>query len=319
MGVHGVLDVGSELMSNRPLVIKFGGELLEDRDRLATIVAAVRAIVEVHTPDVGVTRDRYGASVSEVGVGPHAGLVIVHGGGKEIDAALRVAGIEKRQVDGLRITDSATLDVVVSVLAGAINTRLVAALNAAGVAAVGLTGADANCGLSETAPPHRAVDGAIVDLDRVGVPVAASDTRLLTTLMRDGFVPVVACIGVGGSGELFNVNADTLAGHLAARLKAQRLVITGTTPGVLDADGLTLPLVDGAGIARLVTDGTATAGMIAKLRACEAALNASVEDVVIVDGRDGAALVAAASVESPPKATRLIAGSATVLEDARQR
>src|SRR5690349_6375895 len=103
----------------RPLVIKFGGELLDDPGRLATVVAGVRAIAARTT-----------------------GVVIVHGGGKEIDAALEQAGIEKRQVDGLRITDGPTLDVVVSVLAGAINTRFVAALGAAGVRAVGLTGAD---------------------------------------------------------------------------------------------------------------------------------------------------------------------------------
>ena len=267
----------------RPLVLKFGGELLDDRARLTTVVGAIRAITAGGTP-----------------------VVMVHGGGKEIDAALNVAGIEKRQVDGLRITDEATLGVVVSVLAGTINTRFVAALNAAGVAAVGLTGADANCGLSEPAPPHRAVDGRTVDLGRVGVPVAASDTRLLTTLVRDGFVPVVACIGAGPGGSLFNVNADTLAGHVAARLNARRLVIAGTTPGVLDAAGATLPMIDAAGVARLVGDGTATAGMIAKLRACESALNAGVDDVVIVDGRDGEALTGAASSESPLKATRLV-------------
>jgi acetylglutamate kinase len=272
----------SELRRSRPLVLKFGGELLDSPARLAVVVQAVQSIVGGGEP-----------------------VVIVHGGGKEIDAALKGAGIEKRQVDGLRITDEATLNVVVAVLAGAINTRLVAALNAAGVAAVGLTGADARCGLAEAAPPHRAVDGRVVDLERVGVPVSASDTRLLTTLLGDGFVAVVACIGAGASGELFNVNADTLAGHLAARLNARRLVIAGTTPGVLDGGGATLPVVDGAGIAALVNDGTATAGMIAKLRACEGALNAGVDDVVIVDGRDAAALVAAASSGSPQRATML--------------
>ena len=262
--------------------MKFGGELLEDRERLATVVGAIRIIAAADAP-----------------------LLIVHGGGKEIDAALQVAGIEKRQVDGLRITDEATLNIVVSVLAGAVNTRLVAALNAAGVAAVGLTGVDGQCGLCEAAPPHRAVDGRVVNLERVGVPVDASDTRLLATLTHDGFVPVIACIGVGLSGELFNVNADTLAGHLAAQLRAQRLIIAGTTAGVLDGDGATLPIVDAEGISRLVNDGTATAGMIAKLRACEQALNAGVDDVVIVDGRDGDALVGAASSESPARATRV--------------
>src|SRR5713226_5867033 len=127
-------------MLPRALVLKFGGELLEDRAHLATVVSAI-------------------ARVAAAGAPVPTPIVIVHGGGSEIDAALKVAGIEKRQVDGLRITNEPTLDVVVSVLAGAVNTRLVAALAAAGVAAVGLTGADGRCGLSVAAPPHRAVDG----------------------------------------------------------------------------------------------------------------------------------------------------------------
>jgi acetylglutamate kinase len=268
----------------RPLVLKFGGELLEDRAHLSNVVAAVSRIVAAGTP-----------------------VVVVHGGGKEIDAALKVAGIEKRQVDGLRITDEPTLDVVVSVLAGAVNTRFVAALNASGVNAVGLTGADAGCGLSAAAPPHRAVDGRVVDLGRVGVPDDAADMRLLQVLTRDGFVPVVACIGAGRDGRLFNVNADTFAGHLAARLGARRLVIGGTTPGVLDADGATLPVLGADAVAQLVGDGTATAGMIAKLRACEHALGAGVDDVVIVDGRKADTLAAAAASDAPASATRLTA------------
>ena len=269
----------------RPLVLKFGGELLEEPGRLQRIVTAVREIA-ASTP-----------------------VVIVHGGGREIDAALETAGIEKRQVDGLRITDERTLDVVVAVLAGSINTRLVAALTMAGVAAVGLTGADGACGLSEPAAPHRSVDGRVVDLGCVGIPTEGADMRLLRTLVEHGFVPVVACIGLGRDGRLFNVNADTFAGHLAASLGARRLVIAGTTPGVLATDGATLPRLDAAAVARLVTDGTATAGMIAKLRACEAALGGGVDDVVIVDGRETSALVGASAGEEPRSATRLVAKS----------
>jgi acetylglutamate kinase len=266
----------------RPLVMKFGGELLEDRANLSTVVAAVATIAGT-TP-----------------------LVIVHGGGKEIDAALKTAGIEKRQVDGLRITDAATLDVVVRVLAGAVNTRLVAALNAVGVAAVGLTGADAACGLSETAPPHHAVDGRIVDLGRVGVPASGADPKVVRTLVGGNFVPVIACIGMDASGALLNVNADTFAGHLAAALGARRLIVAGTTPGVLDAGGATLPQLDAQAMARLVDSGTATAGMIAKLRACGHALAAGVDEVMVVDGRDGAALHATATGTAPATATRLV-------------
>ncbi len=267
-----------------PLVLKFGGELLEDASRLQTVVTALAAIAARGIP-----------------------LAIVHGGGKEIDAALRVAGIEKKQVDGLRITDEPTLDVVVSVLAGAVNTRFVAALNTAGVRAVGLTGADGGCGRSDAAPPHRAVDGRVVDLGRVGIPTDAADVSLITTLTGAGFVPVVACIGLGADGRLFNVNADTFAGHLAARLKARRLVISGTTAGVLDEAGATIPVVDVQGVERLIGSGTATAGMVAKLRACTDALASGVGDVLIVDGRDGAALAAAAVDNAPPKATKLVA------------
>jgi acetylglutamate kinase len=123
---------------------------------------------------------------------------------------------------------------------------------------------------------------------------------------------VIACIGIGADGRLFNVNADTFAGHLAARLGARRLVIAGTTPGVRDERGATATVLDGAAVARLVADGTATAGMIAKLRACEHALASGVEEVVIVDGRDRAALEAAARGAAPETATRIVTSATTL-------
>ncbi len=270
-------------------VVKFGGELLEGPEALERAAAAVAATASC---------------------GP---LVVVHGGGRAIDSALKAAGIEKRQVDGLRITDEATLEVVVSVLAGSINTHFVATIASTGVAAVGLTGADAGCGLSEPAALHRAVDGRLVDLGRVGLPSPDGDVRVLRVLTGGGFVPVVACIGATREGRLLNVNADTLAGHLAARLGARRLVIAGTTPGVLAADGATIPVMDRADIARAVQDGTATAGMIAKLRACDEALASGVDEVVIVDGRDPAAIEAAAAAAAPTVATRLVAGEKPAL------
>jgi len=267
-----------------PLVVKLGGELLEEPRRLQTVVAALARIIGRES----------------------AGVVIVHGGGREIDAALKRAGIGKRQVDGLRITDEPTLDVVVSVLAGAINTRLVAALSAAEVAAVGLTGVDGRCGLADLAPSHRTLDGQTIDLGRVGIPSSAGDTRLLTTLMADRFVPVIACIGLERDGRLLNVNADTFAGHLAGRLRARRLVIAGTTRGVLDGAGATVAVLEPPALARLIEERTATAGMIAKLRACEHALAGGVAEVVIVDGQDRAALESAALDTAPPTATRVI-------------
>jgi acetylglutamate kinase len=267
---------------SRLLVLKFGGELLEDSSRLNTVVGAVKAAA-------------------------HRGsrVAIVHGGGKEIDAALKSAGIEKRQIDGLRITDDRTLDVVVGVLAGGINTRFVAALTTAGVAAVGLTGADAGCGRVDRAPAHRSVDGRSIDLGRVGVPSDSADLRVVSLLTEHRFVPVIACIGLGPEGLLYNVNADTFAGHLAARLGAARVVIAGTTPGVLDTSGATMQTLEPAAIERVIGGGTATAGMVAKLRACEYAVTHGVGDVVIVDGRDRDALDAVTRDQVPPGATRL--------------
>jgi acetylglutamate kinase len=269
-----------------PLVVKFGGELLEERERLRTVVDVVVAVAARGEP-----------------------LVIVHGGGKEIDRALQAAGIEKRQVDGIRITDEPTRDVVVAVLAGSVNTRLVAALTTSGASAVGLTGADAGCGRATLAPAHHTVDGKVVDLGLVGAPSERGDNdRLLRTLMREGFVPVIACIGLDENGRLLNVNADTFAGDVAARVGARRLVIAGTTAGVLDTCGATVRNLDAAGANAIIADGTATAGMVAKLRACTHALAHGVNDVVIVDGRDGAALGRAAAGEAPATATRLVRG-----------
>ena len=314
----------------KPLVLKLGGELVEDPGRLQGLVCAIARIAGAAATSVGVTSERSARGSSErwsasersgggapralekaartsgLGVEAHAPLVIVHGGGREIDTALKAAGVEKRQVDGLRITDEVTLNVVVAVLAGVVNTRLVAALTTAGVAAVGLTGADAGCGLSAVAPPYRTVDGQSVDLGRVGIPLDSADVRLVQTLFDSRFVPVIASVGVDAEGRLLNVNADTFAGYLARRLGARRLVIAGTTPGVLGADGGTLPSLDSSGIAELVNDRAATAGMISKLRACQQALAGGVDDVVIVDGRDGAALETAASGGVPKNATRLM-------------
>jgi acetylglutamate kinase len=248
------------------VLLKLGGELLEPQHLKAVARAVARAA----------TRAR---------------LVVVHGGGREIDAALAQASIPKRQVDGLRITDEATLDVVVAVLAGSINTRFVAAINAAGGKAVGLTGADWGVVPVKAAPPHRATNGELVDLGLVGEPLNANGSPVITALTSVGFVPVVACVGGSSDGRLFNVNADTMAGNVAARLGAVRLVIAGGTAGVLDGAGATVPALDVRGIEALVRSGTATAGMIAKLRACRRALDSGVDDIVIADGREPARLL----------------------------
>ena len=246
----------------RPVVLKFGGELLEEPQRVASLASTIAKLAR-KTP-----------------------LVIVHGGGREIDASLARAGIEKRQVDGLRITDKPTLDIVVGVLAGVVNTRFVAALGAAGVPAVGLTGADAGVGRVKQAPPHMSTAGAAVDLGQVGEPIGADKPSLLLYLCRKGYVPVVSSIGASREGELFNVNADTLAAHLAGRLKSPRLIIAGATTGVLDGDGVTIADMTFRDIDVLVRDGGATAGMVAKLAACRSAIGSGTREAFIADGKD---------------------------------
>jgi acetylglutamate kinase len=150
------------------------------------------------------------------------------------------------------------------------------------------------------------VAGQTVDLGRVGVPSEQADPRVLMALVSSGFVPVLACIGVSTDGGLLNVNADTFAGHLAAAVSARRLVIAGTTAGVLDDKGQTTKTIELRDVDRLISGGTATAGMIAKLRACEHALRHGAADVVIVDGGDSKALVAAARGQAGDRSTRIV-------------
>ena len=265
------------------VVVKLGGELLEGAARMDATAKAVAVASRT-------TR-----------------LAVVHGGGREIDAALARSGIEKRQVDGIRVTDEATLDVVVAVLAGAVNTRFVAAIGAAGASAVGLTGADARLVLVAPAAPHVGVDGTVTDLGRVGRPCGPADVRVLKTLADGGHVPVIATIGAAPDGALYNVNADTFAAHLSAATGA-RLVIAGATAGVLDEAGRTIPALDRTARARLIASGVASAGMVAKLRACEEALAGGAREVVLVDGRDPEAVKAAiAGADERAPSTRMVA------------
>lgn len=244
-------------------VLKLGGELLEDAPATR---AAAAAIARLHA------------------AGP---VVVVHGGGRAIDAELRARGLEPRFVDGLRITDAPALEAVVAVLAGRTNTALVAALGAAGVRAVGLTGADAGIGRARKAGRFTAVSGEQIDLGLVGQP-GDGDVTLLHDLLRLGYVPVVASIGAGPDGDLLNVNADTLAGHLAAALGAGRLIVAGATAGVLDAKGAVIERLTPPEMEAMIATGAAHSGMIAKLAACRQALDAGVASVAIVSGRGAA-------------------------------
>ena len=242
-------------------VLKLGGELLEDTAAMRRAAGGIAGLLQQ---------------------GP---LVVIHGGGRAIDADLRARGKEPRFVDGLRITDEDTLETVVAVLAGRINTSFVAALGAHGVRAVGLTGADAGIGRSSQAPAFTSTAGTSVDLGLVGVPDANAAATLVSELASLGYVPVIASIGISVEGTLLNVNADVLAAHLARAIGADRLIVAGSTPGVFDAAGVPCPTLDQAQAEAMVAAGTARDGMIAKLRAALDALAGGVTIVRIVDGR----------------------------------
>ena len=262
-------------------LLKLGGELLED-------AAAMRAAA------AGI------ATLSSAGP-----VAVVHGGGRAIDADLKARGKAPRFVDGLRVTDEDTLITVVAVLAGRINTAFVAALGAAGVQAVGLTGADGSLGLARLAPPLRTTSGATADLGLVGIPREDAPSRLLTALLALGYVPVIASLGVDASGQLLNVNADTLAAHLAKAMGATRMIIAGKTAGVFDASGNTCARLDQQAARAMVAEGTARDGMVAKLGACLDAIAGGVAEVRIVDGRAGAYDVAPGTTITSSRAPEL--------------
>jgi acetylglutamate kinase len=285
----------------RPVVLKFGGELLEDPQSVAALASTIAKLVRKK---------------------PLVPLLIVHGGGREIDASLARVGIEKRQIDGLRITDEATLEIVVSVLAGLVNTRFVAALGAAGVQAVGLTGADAGVGRVKAAPPHKSTSGSSIDLGRVGEPVGKDRPALIIDLCRKGYVPVVSSIGASREGELFNVNADTLAAHLAGRLKSPRLIVAGATAGVLERDGSTITDMTFRDVDALIGNGGATAGMVAKLAACRHAIENGAREVFVADGKDVAGLAVLARHGRAPgagKSTRITKGMSATSRHMRRK
>jgi len=219
-------------------------------------------------------------------------VAVVHGGGRAIDADLKARGKSPRFVDGLRVTDEDTLETVVGVLAGRVNTAFVAALVAAGVRAVGLTGADAGLGRSSVAPPFKTTSGTTADLGLVGVPDSDAPTTVVTDLIALGYVPVIASVGVSADGDLLNVNADVLAAHLAKSIGAARLIIGGKTAGVFDAAGQTCARLDESTARQMVATGTARDGMVAKLGACLDAIAGGVAEVRIVDGRAGEYLAA---------------------------
>ncbi|UXX84798.1 acetylglutamate kinase [Roseovarius pelagicus] len=234
------------------VVIKFGGHAMGDDDAMETFAR-----------DIVLMR--------QVGVNP----VIVHGGGPMINEMLDKLAIKSEFVNGKRVTDAATMEVVEMVLSGRVNKRIVQAINAQGGRAVGLSGKDANLVMCDPADPA---------LGFVGAPNRI-DPGILHTLFRDDAIPVIAPLGAGDNGETFNINGDTMAGAIAAALKADRLLLLTDVDGVRDASGEVVTELTADQIRAMTTDGTIAGGMIPKTETALAAIEGGVRAVVILDGR----------------------------------
>ena len=222
--------------------------------------------------------------LKQVGINP----VVVHGGGPQIGRMLERLRIKSEFVDGLRVTDAATVEIVEMVLAGAINKEIVALINQAGGKAVGLCGKDANLirarKLTRTKVDPDSNIERVLDLGFVGEPEHV-DTTVLDTLGRSSLIPVISPIGIGPNGETYNINADTVAGAVAGALKADRLLLLTDVPGVKDKDGNLISRMTRAEAEARIKDGTITGGMIPKVETCLDAVAQGVDAAVILDGR----------------------------------
>ncbi|MDJ0534661.1 MAG: acetylglutamate kinase [Xenococcaceae cyanobacterium MO_207.B15] len=242
--------------SNRTIVIKYGGAAMKDG-----------------TLKAGVIRDI--VFLSCVGVRP----VVVHGGGPEINIWLDKLGIEPQFKDGLRVTNADTMDVVEMVLVGRVNKQLVSLINQAGGAAVGLCGKDAN--LIQARPVGKEGVGFVGE-------VTSIDTRLVESLVNNGYVPVISSVAADETGQPYNINADTVAGEIAAALQAEKLILLTDTPGILENyhdPSTLLTQLDIQTARKLINQGVVSGGMIPKVTCCVRSLAQGVKAAHILDGR----------------------------------
>ena len=265
---HNIAQVLSEALPyiqrfhDKTLVIKYGGNAMTDPVLKA---AFARDIV----------------LLKAVGMNP----VVVHGGGPQIEDVLKRMGKKGEFIQGMRVTDTETMDVVEMVLGGQVNKEIVSLINQAGGKAVGLTGKDGHFIRAKKlmmASQEKPDD--TIDLGQVG-EVTRIDPSLISFLDSGDFIPVIAPIGVGDNGETFNINADVVAGKLAQVLGAEKLILLTNTPGVLDKDGKLLTGLTPQNIDALVKDGTLSGGMLPKISSALDAARSGVNAVHIIDGR----------------------------------
>ena len=216
-------------------------------------------------------------------VGMHP--VVVHGGGPQIEALLKRIGKTGEFVQGMRVTDAETMDVVEMVLGGAVNKDIVTLINQAGGKAVGLTGQDGGfIRARKLMLPDKDKPTQMLDIGQVG-EIESIDPQVISVLEPGGFIPVVAPIGVGANGESYNINADLVAGKLAEILKAEKLVLLTNTPGVLDKAGNLITGLTAKDVDALFADGTLSGGMLPKISSALDAARSGVKSVHIIDGR----------------------------------
>ncbi|MFZ1830008.1 MAG: acetylglutamate kinase [Candidatus Competibacteraceae bacterium] len=251
--------------AGKTMVIKYGGHAMEN-DELKNSFARDIVLMKL------------------VGFNP----VIVHGGGPQISQLLKRIGKESRFVDGMRVTDSETMDVVEMVLGGLVNKEIVNNVNRHGGRAVGLTGKDGDLiharklTITRKSPELEAPE--IIDIGHVG-EVASIDTAIIKTLIKDDFIPIIAPIGVGKDGQSYNINADLVAGKIAEVLHAEKLMLLTDTTGVLDKEGALLTGLDARRVQALIDDGTIHGGMLPKIACALDAVRAGVKAAHIIDGR----------------------------------
>jgi len=216
-----------------------------------------------------------------VGLNP----VVVHGGGPQIEDLLRRVGKKGEFIQGMRVTDAETMELVEMVLGGQVNKDIVNLINQAGGKAVGLTGKDGRfIRAKKLMMESKENPGEVIDIGQVG-EITQIDPSLIAFLDSGDFIPVIAPIGVGSDGETYNINADVVAGKLAEVLKAEKLVLLTNTPGVLDKDGQLLTGLTPRKIDELVADGTLSGGMLPKIASAVDAARSGVKAVHIIDGR----------------------------------
>ena len=249
-----------QALDRKTVVIKFGGNAMVDE-----------ALKSSFAQDI--------VLLKQVGVNP----VIVHGGGPQIGKLLEQIGKKSRFIEGMRVTDNETMDIVEMVLGGQVNKQIVSLINRHGGRAVGLTGKDGGL-ITARKMKLAGDDSESNDLGQVG-EVEAIDPRVVTMLDNDDFIPVIAPIGVGADGASYNINADLVAGELAQVLRAEKLLLLTNTPGVLDPEGNLLTGLSAADTEQLIASGVIYGGMLPKVRCALDAVKGGVATSQIIDGR----------------------------------